>query len=94
MITPYAHIGDGTMDLVFVKDDVGRTEMSSIMLKLETGEHIMHPKVHYVKVLAYMLEPKKLKEKYGLVGSDGEQLPHKPVKILVHPALTALYGRP
>eukprot|EP01102_Stenamoeba_stenopodia_P003410 TRINITY_DN1339_c0_g2_i1.p1 TRINITY_DN1339_c0_g2~~TRINITY_DN1339_c0_g2_i1.p1 ORF type:complete len:851 (+),score=161.70 TRINITY_DN1339_c0_g2_i1:301-2853(+) len=94
MISPYAHIGDGCMDLVIVKDDAGRHDLTNILLKLETGEHIHHPKVHYAKVKAYTLEPKRLKNKYGMIGSDGEQLPHKPVKVVVHPALVSLFGRP
>jgi len=50
MSAPYAKLGDGCLDLVYLRrDGVSRLEIAKLMVAMEKGLHVHHPNVHYVK---------------------------------------------
>jgi len=71
--SPYAHLSDGLCDLVFVRRrDITRMGMVRLLLALETGGHVMHPAVQYVKCHRVELMPQGPVQTY--ITLDGEVL--------------------
>jgi sphingosine kinase len=71
LLAPFAHISDGCVDLVMVRDCT-RLEMVSVFLGLEDGSHVKSSVVEYHHVKAFVLEPLS-PEGGGSFGFDGEK---------------------
>ncbi|KAG8344709.1 putative sphingosine kinase A, B [Trypanosoma vivax] len=79
LMTPFAHMGDGSLDIVFIfeKKKSSRRDFVRFFLGLETGKHVHLPFVSYVKARAVELEGFD-----GNIMIDGEMLPSRKVRIL------------
>jgi diacylglycerol kinase family enzyme len=82
-MAPAAHVSDGAIDVVYAgtsdpKKTVSRSEFISLMLRIESGEHVDHPAVKYVKAAAVEVLPQD-----GYVMCDGEVLPFHGVLVRV-----------
>eukprot|EP01102_Stenamoeba_stenopodia_P007077 TRINITY_DN1977_c0_g2_i1.p1 TRINITY_DN1977_c0_g2~~TRINITY_DN1977_c0_g2_i1.p1 ORF type:complete len:622 (-),score=139.39 TRINITY_DN1977_c0_g2_i1:94-1959(-) len=69
LLAPYAHLSDGCVDLVMVRD-CNRLEMVSIFLGFEDGSHVSSSVLEYQHVKAFILEPLTHQ---GCFGFDGEK---------------------
>jgi hypothetical protein len=49
-VAPHKRTGDGTMDVVVVRDGASRAQLTYMLLQLETGKHVESPCVEYYKV--------------------------------------------
>ena len=73
---PGARINDGKICISYVMDDVTRYEITMILLGLNDGSYINHPKVHYIYVDNF-----ELKIKDGKIVVDGEFIKEKEIKV-------------
>ncbi|KAF9919849.1 sphinganine kinase lcb4 [Linnemannia zychae] len=88
MIThPAALPNDGLIDLLIFPEDTGRLNGIQIMIGTETGEHIYHHKVRYMKVKAFRLTPKGTS---GYISMDGEHTPYAPYQVEAHRGLISV----
>jgi len=85
VMAPHAHLSDGCIDLVWVPA-CARHEITSILLGLETGTHLRHPRLHYQKARAVMITPEGGKGCYDL---DGEHV-HGPCNTMLIESIPAL----
>ena len=86
IMAPDARFTDGLIHLCFIKAGIAKTELLSLMTKLEKGTHIDHvsENLEFVKVLAFRLEPV---DERGVIMIDGEKIDCKPVQAQVLPGL-------
>lgn len=75
--TPLAELGSGVFHLLYIPASVSRLELLSIMTKLETGQHVSHPKVTYLKGRALRFEPVTSP---GRLTLDGEMIDYTTVQ--------------
>eukprot|EP01124_Arcella_intermedia_P035153 TRINITY_DN8883_c0_g1_i1.p1 TRINITY_DN8883_c0_g1~~TRINITY_DN8883_c0_g1_i1.p1 ORF type:complete len:505 (-),score=111.74 TRINITY_DN8883_c0_g1_i1:13-1527(-) len=87
-----AHISDGTIDLIFAPS-VGRLDLAAILTSIEDGTIAKCPKVNYVKVVAFKLEPcPDIKNKnVAPISLDGEHAPSSLVSVEVHQGLYKVF---
>eukprot|EP00760_Papus_ankaliazontas_P011393 PhM_4_TR14755/c0_g11_i1/m.70161/K04718/SPHK; sphingosine kinase len=72
--TPMSHAADGLIDLIFMmRKDVGRIDMAKLMIEMETGGHVTHPKVQYVKCTKVIFTPGPKNLTHTVI--DGEIIP-------------------
>ena len=62
-------LGDGSMDVVVIRDGASRAQLISLFLQLESGKHVDSPCVEYYKVTEAIWEPQC---RDGMVCIDGE----------------------
>ena len=67
---PYAHLSDGCFDIL-IAQNLSKTALLSLFLKLEKGEHVPSDQVTYVKAKAYHLQPGQ----GSYLDVDGERMP-------------------
>ena len=86
-IAPYAHVGDGSIDLVMAGSmassaikPISRTQFIGIFLGLEEGKHIHNDMVTYAKCRAIEFLPEE-----GMVMSDGEVIATAGVRVTMLP---------
>eukprot|EP00744_Colponema_vietnamica_P009329 GILI01013276.1.p1 GENE.GILI01013276.1~~GILI01013276.1.p1 ORF type:complete len:251 (+),score=58.90 GILI01013276.1:83-835(+) len=89
-VAPEAQFNDGCHDVVIVTSPVSKVELSEIMLGLDNGTHIQHPKVRCVKARAWRLEPV---QSTGYLCIDGESVPLGPMQCQVMPGLANIMCR-
>ena len=82
---PTALPNDGTIDLVITDSRTPFSRMSSILLNLDKGSHVLQPEVVHAKVTAYKLVPRPLKK--SVISVDGERFPVEPLLVEVMPRL-------
>lgn len=85
----HVHSGPGvTLDdgmfTIIVAQDLSRFEMLQMLLAIEDGSHVDHPRVQVYKASAYRLEP--LTEK-GIFSLDGEVVEYGPIQASVIPSV-------
>jgi len=74
-VNPTAKLGVGVVT-VFVFQRMSRWEMVQLLLSIDTGDHVNHPKVKKYPCSEYLLEP--LTED-GIFALDGERIEHGPI---------------
>lgn len=80
---PGVTLDDGLFTIIVARD-LSRFEMLQLLLGIEDGSHIDHPKVEVYKASAYRLEP--LTEK-GIFSLDGEVVEYGPIQASVLPSI-------
>lgn len=85
---PRAHLADGYIDLIFVRNEISKTKLTKLLLDLETGKYVDAREVEYHKVKAFTLTPGKDSK---VVMLDGERIPPEQVKVEVHPAFCRIF---
>lgn len=80
---PGARLDDGVFT-IFVVESASRCEMLQLLIQIDNGEHINHPKVQMFKANAYRLEPKTSD---GLYTLDGENVEMGPIQGTLLPGL-------
>eukprot|EP01083_Nonionella_stella_P283430 964753_1 len=78
---PYAHLSNGLMDLVIVSGSLGLARNVSMLLKIETGDHVNFPECTYRKIREIVMVPNS-KSWWDL---DGERLPNATTHVEVLP---------
>jgi len=79
--TPYSHISDGCMDVAYATNEAfSRVRFLHFFNTLADSSHANHPKLTYVKVRAFTLEPL---DGDGYVGVDGERISYAPTQFHV-----------
>ena len=78
---PGVRLDDGLFT-IFVVESMSRCEMLQLLLAIDDGQHIHHPKVQRYQCNAYRLEPKTPK---GLYSLDGESVDYGPIQAAVLP---------
>ena len=79
--TPYSHLADGCMDVAFATSDAfSRVRFITLFASLGTGQHAEHPKLTYLKVRSFTVEPL---DDSGYIGVDGERMPFGPAQFHV-----------
>lgn len=85
---PYAHIGDGLIDLVFSTSDVSKFDMAQYFLSLaDSNQNVTN--MQYRKVKALVVESLSEKGRFAL---DGELAKYSPIKCVVVPRLLNILG--
>ena len=89
IIAPDAKFTDGIIHLCIMKAGIQKSELISVMTKLEKGTHIDHESenIEFVKVLAFRLEPEN---DQGIIMIDGEKVDCKATQGQVLPGLANL----
>lgn len=77
-------LNDGLFMVNYVTD-MSRFEMLQLLLSMDTGAYLDHPKVKSVSAIAYRLEPLTTEGIYTL---DGEQVPYGSIQGVVVPSAT------
>ncbi|KAH3767619.1 beta-D-xylosidase 2 [Pelomyxa schiedti] len=82
LCAPYAHLGDGHMDLLWLPADAAsRFRVTTCLIGLgATGDHATKPGMQYYKARGFTLEPL---EPTGLLGVDGELVPFGPIQFRI-----------
>lgn len=80
---PGVRLDDGLFT-IFVVEAMTRCEMLQLLLAMDTGDHIHHPRVQCFKANAYRLEPQTPK---GLFSLDGENVEYGPLQATVIPGM-------
>jgi len=79
--TPYSHLADGCMDVAYATSEAfSRVRFISLFATLGDGGHAEHPKLTYVKVRSFTVEPL---DHTGYIGVDGERMPFGPAQFHV-----------
>jgi sphingosine kinase len=86
--SPPSHIHDGVFQILLVRGRVSRISMANILLSLEYGTHINHPKAEFIECAAYRLEPLKSGSFNDL---DGELIEGGPVQAHVLPSAIQVF---
>ncbi|KAG0333537.1 sphinganine kinase lcb4 [Podila humilis] len=85
--TPAAQSNDGCIDLLIFPKNIGRAAGVSVMIGVETGEHVFQKDVRYMKVKAFRVSPKA---STGYISMDGEHTPYKPYQVEAHHGLISV----
>lgn len=75
---------DDGMFTIIVARDLSRFEMMQLLLAVEDGSHVKHPKVEVYKASSYRLEP--LTDK-GIFSLDGEVVEYGPIQASILPSV-------
>ncbi|XP_025116164.1 LOW QUALITY PROTEIN: sphingosine kinase 1-like [Pomacea canaliculata] len=86
---PAAHMADGVIHLMFVREGITRNQLFSLFLTFSEGGHVDSPYVEFVPVLAFRLEPY---ETSGNIMIDGERLDPMPLQGQVLPSIARIMG--
>jgi len=71
--TPYSHLTDGCMDIAYATSEAfSRVQFMTLFASLGDGAHADHPKLTYLKVRSFTVEPL---DHSGYIGVDGERMP-------------------
>lgn len=89
-VTSSMHSGPGVtsddgMFTIFVVTDMGRFDILRLLIAMDTGEHVNHPKVRTYKCTAYRIEPHNDPNNGGLYTLDGESVAYGPIQGIMHP---------
>ncbi|KAF9584264.1 sphinganine kinase lcb4 [Lunasporangiospora selenospora] len=84
---PAVQPNDGLIDLLVFPKDTGRAAGMQIMIGVETGEHVHHEKVRYMKVKAFRVTPTAAS---GYISIDGEHTPFEPYQVEAHRSLISI----
>ncbi|KAF9949547.1 sphinganine kinase lcb4 [Mortierella alpina] len=84
---PAAQPNDGLVDLLVFPKDIGRAAGLQVMIGVETGEHVFHEKVRYMKVKAFRVTPGAAA---GYISVDGEHTPYEPYQVEPHRGLISV----
>eukprot|EP00903_Cladosiphon_okamuranus_P016711 g15404.t1 len=78
-MAPHARLGDGLIDLFFIKKGASRLAMIQMFLAMEKGEHISprYPCISWFRVRAFRIEPLTSK---GRLTVDGELVDYAPLQ--------------
>ena len=79
---PGVTLNDGTFT-IYVIQDMGRCDMLSLLLTIDSGDFVKNPKIYIYKARAYRLEP--LVSEKGLFSMDGEVIEYGPIQSVVLP---------
>jgi len=87
--TPYSHISDGCMDVAYATNEAfSRIRFLHFFNTLADSSHANHPKLTYVKVRAFTLEPL---DGDGYVGVDGERISYAPTQFHIAQGLVNFF---
>lgn len=75
---------DGTFT-IYVVNDMGRLDILRLLIAMDTGDHVKHPKVRTFKCTAYRIEPHNDTSNGGLYTLDGESVEYGPIQGMMHP---------
>lgn len=84
-IAPESKFGDGLIYIAYVKSSVSRASLISMLLKMESGDHVSCSDFTLVKAHAFRLEPDL--DQNGIIAVDGEMIPYTPVQAQIHKGL-------
>lgn len=81
---PNAKLCDGSVDMLFIRKQVSRIDLLKMFSNIESGDHLKHPSIEYVKCSALSIEPKS---NGSYVAIDGEPVAYKKTIAEVHKGL-------
>ena len=89
-VTSSMHSGPGvTSDdglfTIYVVTEMGRFDILRLLIAMDTGDHVNHPKVRTYKCTAYRIEPHSDPNNGGLYTLDGESVEYGPIQGMMHP---------
>jgi len=88
---PGATIADGVFTIFLVRERISTCESLQLLLTMDDGGHVGHPRVEKYQASAYSLEP--LCEK-GLYSLDGEQVEYGPIEATMMPSAMKVFNMP
>uniref|UniRef100_A0A7S1FT61 DAGKc domain-containing protein n=1 Tax=Corethron hystrix TaxID=216773 RepID=A0A7S1FT61_9STRA len=68
--SPHSRIDDGVFQVLIMRQPVSRLDLVNVFLSLENGGHVNHPKVEFIKCVAFRLDPAD--PKMSINDLDGE----------------------
>ena len=74
------------MFTIYVVTEMSRLEVLQLLLVMDTGDHVNHPKVKTFKCTAYRIEPHSEASSQGLYTLDGEMIEYGPIQAIMRPA--------
>jgi sphingosine kinase len=80
---PGVTLDDGLFTIIVARD-LSRFEIVKLLLDLDNGDHVRHPKIEIFKALSYRLEPANTD--VGLYSLDGEVVEYGPIQASVLPS--------
>ncbi|KAL9656682.1 hypothetical protein ABK040_002952 [Willaertia magna] len=87
MASPMAHLHDGYVDLVFVKENISRGNFLNLLVSAENGNYILDDAVDLTKVKAFYLSPI---DTGSFVVVDGENVDYSDILVEVHSSICNL----
>lgn len=84
---PDAHLSDGLIHLIIVKEGIPRNALLNLFLSFSEGKHVNSPYVDVVKVLAFRFEPASSE---GNLMVDGERFDPTPIQGQILPGLARI----
>lgn len=70
---------------IYVVTEMSRLEILRLLIAMDTGDHINHPKVKTYKCTAYRIEPEHDTNSRGLYTLDGESVEYGPIQGIIQP---------
>ncbi len=86
--SPAAHMHDGVVDLVMIRNQLSRTDLMKLLGDTETGKYADSQHVEMHKVKAFAFYPI---DQGSYIAVDGEQLDYAPLICEVHPGLLNIF---
>jgi diacylglycerol kinase family enzyme len=87
---PNAHIYNGVIDMILIKN-ISRTTAFSIFLSgFKTGSYTKKSEVSLTKVKAFLLKPDNTSGEY--ISCDGEKISYDSVLAEIHPGLLRIFS--
>eukprot|EP00794_Sanderia_malayensis_P008857 gene8857-9806_t len=87
---PDLTLGDGFMELLFVKKGISRKSLIDMLIKMETGEHIKNKDLYIRRIKAFRLEP-SADDKEGYIAVDGEPVNYETTQGQIHKGLARVF---
>lgn len=88
--SPHSKLNDGIFQIMVVRKPCSRYESVAILLALEDGTHVNHPKVEFIACKAYRLEPITPGSFNDL---DGEVIESGPIQAHVQPGAIQMFNQ-
>jgi diacylglycerol kinase (ATP) len=86
-LAPHAEVGDGRLDVVFVRD-ASRWQMLKLLQSVFDGSHLSLPCVEYRQVTSFAIQP----EQDDLLNFDGELKGQTPVSGEILPGALQIFA--
>lgn len=88
--SPNSKFDDGQLLLIFIREGISKLELLKLFDDTETGVYLNNPKVEYIPVKAFRIEPLTSQ---GCFMVDGERVPYGPIQGEVLPSLANVIAK-
>lgn len=76
---------DDGLFTIYVVTEINRLDILRLLIAMDTGDHVKHPRVETYKCTAYRIEPDHDTSTGGLYTLDGESVEYGPIQGIIQP---------